>query len=196
MGHAFHLLGADHELWLSRSGSVYRLHVGDTCVPVALVARGEHAHDLTLRDSSERVYVARRGDDVHVHLDGETHLLRYSHSLERFASLAVEENEAVARAPMPGAVIAVAVQQGETVRRGQALLVIESMKMETTITAPCDGVVQTLHVAVGRAFDRDAPLVTLERLPHPNLLPQAGEGVERADLPGGEGARRPGKAST
>jgi len=163
MAHAFHLCGTDHELWLSRSGTVYRLHVGDTCVPVALTARGEHAHELTVRDVSERVHVARRGDDVHVHLDGETYLLRYTHSLERFAGQAVEEDEAVARAPMPGAVIAVAVQQGAVVRRGQALLVIESMKMETTIVAPCDGVVQTLHVAVGRTFDRDAPLVTLER---------------------------------
>lgn len=163
MGHAFHLRDTDHELWLSRSGPAYRLHVGDTCLPITLVARGEHAHELTVRDVSERVYVASRGDDVYVHLDGETYLLRYTHSLERFAGQAMEEKEAVARAPMPGAVIAVAVMQGEAVRRGQALLVIESMKMEMTIAAPCDGVVQTLHVAVGQTFDQDAPLVTLEQ---------------------------------
>lgn len=164
MAHAFHLCGADHELWLSRSGTVYQVHVGDTCVPVALVARGEHTHELTVRDVSERAVIACRGDDVHVHLEGEAYLLRYSHSLERFAGQAIDEDEAVARAPMPGAVIAVAIEQGATVRRGQALLVIESMKMETTIAAPCDGTVQTVHVGVGQTFDRDAPLVTLERL--------------------------------
>ena len=164
MGHAFQLNGEAHELWLSRAGGVYQVHVGETVVPAALLARGEHTHELTLREASERVVIALRGDDVHVHLDGETYLLRYSHSLERFAGQAVDEDEAIARAPMPGAVISVAVEAGASVRRGQALLVIESMKMETTVTAPCDGTVQTLHVAVGQTFDRDAALVTLERL--------------------------------
>ena len=164
MGHAFRLFGVDHELWLSRSGGVYQVHVGDTCVPATLVARGEHVHELTVRDVMERVVIARHGDDVHVHLDGEAYLLRYSHSLERFANPAADEDEAVARAPMPGAVISVAVEPAATVRRGQALMVIESMKMETTIVAPCDGTVLTVHQRVGQTFDRDAPLVTLERL--------------------------------
>jgi len=164
MAHAFRLDGHDHELWLSRSGSVYQVHVGDTCVPATLTARGAHVHELTVRDISERVVIACRGDDVHVHLDGETYLLRYSHSLERFAGQATDEAEAIARAPMPGAVISIAVESGASVRRGQALLIIESMKMETTITAPCDGTVQTLHLHVGQTFDSDAALVTLERL--------------------------------
>ena len=139
------------------------MHVGDTCVPATLAARGEHVHELTVGDASERVVIALRGDDVHVHLDGEAYLLRYTHSLERFAQSAVDDSEAIARAPMPGAVISVAVEPGAAVRRGQALLVIESMKMETTIAAPCDGTVQAVHVAVGQTFDHDAPLVTLER---------------------------------
>jgi len=164
MAHAFRLMGVDHELWLSRSGGVYQVHVGDISVAATLVPRGEHAHELTVRDVAERVVIARHGDDVHVHLDGESYLLRYSHSLERFAGQTADEDEAVARAPMPGAVIAVSVEPGATVRRGQALLLIESMKMETTIVAPCDGAVQAVHVAIGQTFDRDALLVTLERL--------------------------------
>ena len=163
MAHAFQLDGHHHELWLSRSCSVYQVHVGDTCVPATLVARAAHMHELTVCDVSERVVVATRGDDVHVHLDGETYLLRYSHSLERFAGQTDDETEAVSRAPMPGAVIAVAVGPGNIVTRGQPLLVIESMKMETTIAATYDGTVQTVHVVVGQTFDRDAPLVTLER---------------------------------
>jgi acetyl/propionyl-CoA carboxylase alpha subunit len=164
MGHAFRLAGVDHELWLSRSGGVYQVHVGDACVSATLAPRGEHVHALTVGDLTERVVIAQHGDDVHVHLDGETYLLRYSHSLERFADPAGDEDEAVARAPMPGAVISVGVEPAAAVRRGQALMVIESMKMETTIVAPCDGTVQTVHQRVGQTFDRDAPLITLERL--------------------------------
>jgi acetyl/propionyl-CoA carboxylase alpha subunit len=163
MGHAFRLAGTDHELWLSRSGGTYRVHIGETALPATLTARGEHVHELTVGDATERVIVARQGDEVHVHLGGEAYVLRYSHSLERFASQGFDADERIARAPMPGAVIAVSVEAGASVRRGQALLVIESMKMETTITAPCDGTVQTVHAGVGETFDRDAALVTLER---------------------------------
>ena len=68
----------------------------------------------------------------------------------------------IAQAPMPGTVIAVQVKPGESVTRGQTMMVIESMKLETAIVAWRDGVIKTLHVAPGQTFDRAAPLVTLE----------------------------------
>jgi len=163
MAQAFILNGALHEVWLARAAAGYALHAGDESIAVGLRPRGEHAHELLVGDDVRRVYVAVRGDAIHVHLDGESHLLTYSHSLERFAGEAAESAESVARAPMPGAVIAVEVQPGQAVQRGQLMMVIESMKMETAINAPHDGLVQTVHVAVGQTFDRDALLITLAR---------------------------------
>lgn len=163
MSHAFLLGETEHELWLARAGSGYRLHSGGQSLPVQLLPRGDHAHELIVHDDSRRVFIARRGDEVFVHVDGEAHALRYVHNLARFAGDSRDEGEAVARAPMPGSVIAVAVEIGQRVERGQTLVVIESMKMETTISAACDGSVQALHVELGQTFDRDAVLVTLER---------------------------------
>ncbi|MGH8790729.1 MAG: acetyl-CoA carboxylase biotin carboxyl carrier protein subunit [Cupriavidus necator] len=164
MAHAFILAGEVHEVWLARAPSGYVMHIGDESVAVALHARGEHVHELLLGDDGQKVSVAVRGDEVHVHVQGETHLLRYSHSLERFAGEAEDCAESVSRAPMPGAVISIAAQQGQRVDRGELLMVIESMKMETAICASHDGIVQALHVAVGETFDRDTRLVTLERM--------------------------------
>jgi biotin carboxyl carrier protein len=163
MAHAFLLDGQEHEVWLSRAGGGYFLHVDGQQLPASLLARGNHSHELIVGDDSHVVFVARRGDEVHIHLDGEAYALRYVHNLSRFADQRKDEGEAVARAPMPGAVIAVSVEPGQQVQRGQPLMVIESMKMETTISASCDGVVQSLHVNAGQTFDRDAVLVTLER---------------------------------
>ena len=59
------------------------------------------------------------------------------------------------------------VKEGDQVKTGQSLLVMESMKMETTIVSPRDGVVQGIQFAPGQTFDMDAVLVTLE--------PEAGE---------------------
>ena len=56
-------------------------------------------------------------------------------------------------APMSGVVVTVAVSVGQTVCKGQALLSIEAMKMETVLTAARDGVVAALHVAPGERIE-------------------------------------------
>ena len=65
-------------------------------------------------------------------------------------------------APMPGNVLATHVQQGEEVREGQLLLILEAMKMQHRITAPFDGSVKELHVSEGDQVDNGALLVMLE----------------------------------
>jgi pyruvate carboxylase len=64
-------------------------------------------------------------------------------------------------APMPGNVVSVAVLKGQKVSRGDVLLSIEAMKMETAVRAECDGVVQKLHVHAGDTVDAKDLLVTM-----------------------------------
>ncbi|WP_298166478.1 acetyl/propionyl/methylcrotonyl-CoA carboxylase subunit alpha [Novosphingobium sp.] len=66
-------------------------------------------------------------------------------------------------APMPGKVIAVEVTAGDTVTKGQKLLVLEAMKMEHALTAPFDGTVAELTVAVGSQVQVEALLVRVEK---------------------------------
>ncbi len=64
-------------------------------------------------------------------------------------------------APMPGSMVSFMVHVGDTVIKGQPLAVIEAMKMEHTISAPNDGVVQALLFAVGDQVQEGAPLLKL-----------------------------------
>ncbi len=66
-------------------------------------------------------------------------------------------------AAMPGQVVKVLVSQGEAVTRGQALVVIEAMKMELRVTAPHDGQVARVLIESGQVVERGQPLVMLER---------------------------------
>jgi pyruvate carboxylase len=50
---------------------------------------------------------------------------------------------------MPSAVIRILAAEGDLVNRGQSLIVLSAMKMETTLTAPYHGLVKKIHVAVG-----------------------------------------------
>ena len=64
-------------------------------------------------------------------------------------------------APMPGAVLSVAVKEGQQVKKGQILLVFEAMKMENEIVAPRDATIAKIHVSKGAAIDTGTLLVTL-----------------------------------
>jgi len=61
--------------------------------------------------------------------------------------------------PMPGLVVAVRVSAGERVFRGQELVILESMKMESAVAAPGDGVVDSVHVQPGDAVETGTVLV-------------------------------------
>ena len=65
------------------------------------------------------------------------------------------------RAPMPGTVISFKVSQGQAVKRGDVLLILEAMKMENEIVAPADGTVKALCVAAGAAVKAGELLVDL-----------------------------------
>ena len=157
MHHAFKILDAEHNVELSRGAGGYRLHLGDRAHAVRL---GDGV--VVVDGIAAPVIVAARGDDVYVHVDGVAYHLRYEHPLERLAHQAQGAAEDGLRAPMPGSLVAVHVTPGAAVGKGQALLVMESMKMETTLTAARDGVVAQVHFAPGQTFDRDALLLSLQ----------------------------------
>ena len=66
------------------------------------------------------------------------------------------------RAPMPAIVTAIAVAPGQTVARGDTLLVLEAMKMELPVKAPRDGRVAAVRCETGDRVDPDTPLVELD----------------------------------
>jgi pyruvate carboxylase subunit B len=65
-------------------------------------------------------------------------------------------------APMPGMIVRVHVQPGETVTQGQGVVSMEAMKMENELRAPTAGTVKAVLVQPGQAVEKGAVLVELE----------------------------------
>ena len=76
------------------------------------------------------------------------------------ASAPSAEGTSVA-SPMPGTILAINVTNGQTVRAGEVLMVLEAMKMENDIVAPSDGIVKQILVAKGSTVDTDQVLVII-----------------------------------
>ena len=63
--------------------------------------------------------------------------------------------------PLPGVIIEVSVKEGQAVKAGQKVAVLEAMKMENEIAAPKDGTITAIHVNKGDSVLEGAPVVTI-----------------------------------
>jgi 3-methylcrotonyl-CoA carboxylase alpha subunit len=116
--------------------------------------------ELTLGHLAVTGTVVRRGERFDVFSSGAMTSLVLKDPLKHAAD-GQSEPAGGLTAPMPGKVIAVHVAVGDKVKRGQALLVMEAMKMEHTIAAPGEGTVKELLYGVGDQVAEGAALITL-----------------------------------
>ncbi len=144
----------------SASGDVVTVRIDEgepVTVPVRRSAAGGMRMDLPGGPQTVHASVSSRW--VEVSLGGRSVLLQ---RVEEAAAGGADEADAdVARAPMPGKVVEVAVAVGAAVEKGEALLVLEAMKLNNAVKAPRDGVVAVIEVVVGDQVGVGDPLVRL-----------------------------------
>jgi 3-methylcrotonyl-CoA carboxylase alpha subunit len=139
----------DGSLQLALDGQRLSLHIEPTAAGLLIALDGQRA----------RLQVYRLGEQVHVFGAGGATQITV---IDLLAHAGVAQHEAGRlTAPMPGKVVSFAVQAGDKVSRGQALAVMEAMKMEHTIAAPADGVVAEILYAAGDQVAEGAELLTL-----------------------------------
>jgi len=148
---------ADARLTYLHDGALH-LSVGDTA-GLLVFAPSDAGIDLQFAGQRLTVQVHRQGETAHVFTArGATRIL----AIDLLAHAGDPQAEGGRlTAPMPGKVLSFAVKPGDKVRRGQALAVMEAMKMEHTISAPADGTVGELLFAPGDQVTEGAELLKL-----------------------------------
>jgi acetyl/propionyl-CoA carboxylase alpha subunit len=130
---------------------------------VVEVSRDGAEFELVIDGIVHRGWRCRVGNEVWVRLGGRNFVVRKAEN----DSAEVDDASArlMVRAQMPGIVVAVHCEAGQSVRAGDKLLTMESMKLQVTLTASNAAVVERVHVAPEVTFARDALLVTLAPAP-------------------------------
>ena len=157
--------GGQHaKAWLTygRDGALaLRVGEGDAAVagPLVFAPLADGAIDLQFAGQRTRAAVYAQGETDHVFTpQGATRI----EAIDLLAHAGDAQGEGGRlTAPMPGKVVSFAVQAGDKVTKGQPLAVMEAMKMEHTIAAPADGVVQELLYAPGDQVTEGAELLKL-----------------------------------
>jgi 3-methylcrotonyl-CoA carboxylase alpha subunit len=142
------------------AGTGWELAIGDRRYRVAARFAADGAATLTLDGAQSRALVLDHGDDIAVFIEGASWRLTRVDPLA--PPVGADAHAGRLSAPMPGRVVQLLVGAGDTVSQGQALIVIEAMKMEHTIAAPRDGTVEAVRYAVGDLVEEGAELIALE----------------------------------
>jgi 3-methylcrotonyl-CoA carboxylase alpha subunit len=141
-------------------------------VALRAVREEERIVGLEIDGTLHRVRVARKGDRIWVWCRGGT--WEFTSAASRRGGAAEQGGDLLA--PMPGRVRRALVSAGDSVSRGQVVMILEAMKMEHAIRAPRDGVVSRIAHGEGDLVEAGVALVEL------------GEPVARGREPAAEGA--------
>jgi biotin carboxyl carrier protein len=147
-------------LRVEKSGEGYSIVVGDRALSVDALIRREGALTLLVNGKPYTADVAADGPRRWVALDGHTYLLTVPQAEKRARrGRGASHKHDSLEAQMPGVVRKVLVAPGELVERGQALVVLEAMKMEIRVAAPYAGVVERVAISEGETVQRGQLLV-------------------------------------
>ena len=151
--------GAPHVALLTNvRGGVLRLAVAGESLPLQWAVQGAGL-DIRLGDARALVNLYQKGDVAQVFTaQGATQIIAVD-ALAHAGDTHAEGGRLTA--PMPGKVVSFAVKAGDVVKKGQALAVMEAMKMEHTIAAPADGTVAELMFAPGDQVTEGSELLRL-----------------------------------
>lgn len=127
---------------------------------------GQPVYSLIVDGRSHESYVAPGDHDWQVLLRGRLYPVTVEDEREkRLRSAAgggvAETGEFHLRAPMPGLVVAILVEEGQAIKKGQVLLILESMKMQNELKSPRDGSVGRVRVKSGETVEQKQTLLSV-----------------------------------
>ena len=146
--------------------SVYRISVDGNEFMVDGKKTGHTNFSLIVDNRSFEIEVDHKGDEYRVLVDGRNYRVNLvdERRVRTSGGTAVggAQGRQTVSVPMPGKVIAILVAEGDTVERGQGLVIVEAMKMENEVRSPIAGEVKEIKVKQGDTIEGGAALLIVE----------------------------------
>ena len=134
------------------NGNVYKVHINSVVDDIADVEVNGTPYQVKLEKPAKKQMVTlKRPAQAPTTASGDPVVTRP----------AASTTQGAVKTPLPGVILQVKCNVGDTVKRGQTLIILEAMKMENDIVAPQDGTVASINAAAGDAVEAGATLATL-----------------------------------
>ncbi len=152
---------------LEKEGSKYKVRVDNKVYDIdaelvqkdvySILYNGQSVNMSMIEGEAYNQYIVNtRHDDFEVEvIDARARYMKASGS-------DFGDNENVISSPMPGKIVKLMYNEGDTVTKGDTVIVVSAMKMESEYKSACDGTIKRIHVKAGDTIDGNEPLVEIE----------------------------------
>lgn len=129
---------------------------------------GQPVFSLILDGKSYESFVYQSDENWEVLLHGRQFQVKVEDEREKRLRAAAgggvtESGEFHLKAPMPGLVVSIPVSEGQEVKKGQVLVILESMKMQNELKSPRDGVVDRIRIKAGESVEQKQTLLNIHQ---------------------------------
>ena len=114
--------------------------------------------------TAEIIHLDKESKQVTIKINGQSIKLKVKDRFDLLLEkLGISQNNSrqlqEIRAPMPGLILNINIEEGQQVKKGEAIMILEAMKMENIIKSPGEGVVKKINVGIGESVDKNSLLV-------------------------------------
>jgi biotin carboxyl carrier protein len=127
---------------------------------------GQPVYSLIVNGKSHESYVQQGEDNWEVLLRGRLYPVTVEDEREKRLRAAAgsgvaESGEFLLKAPMPGLVVTILVKEGQEIKKGQVILILESMKMQNELKSPRDGTIGRIRIKAGETVEQKQTLLSV-----------------------------------
>lgn len=159
---------ADYDVEVAQNGAEIKLNgeplnldlLGDAKKGFHLL-RNHKSHEINVVEAdydSKEFIIEVDGESYPVKVSDRFDILLKDLGMEHLANAAVND----LKAPMPGLVLDVKVEAGQSIKKGQPILVLEAMKMENVLKAESDAIIKSINCEKGQAVEKNQILIEFE----------------------------------
>ena len=144
------------------------IRVGDRLLEVDFESvNGQPVFSVILDGKSYESFISESDEGWQVLMRGRQYQITVEDEREKRLRAAAgggvaEGGEFNLKAPMPGLVVAIPVSEGQEIKKGQVLIILESMKMQNELKSPKDGIVERIRVKAGESVEQKQALLSVK----------------------------------
>ncbi len=153
-----------YEVEFEKNDSKYTFSVnGDkTEVPVHVV--NDNCFSVKIGGKSKSIFAAEDENHLYIAYDGDSFVFdKVKEEEKEFSNASGSEDRDEIHPPMPGSIVKVLVKEGQKVAEGDGLIIVEAMKMESTLYSAINGIVTAVQVVAGQQVDSDDIMIIVEK---------------------------------
>ncbi|MCK4357425.1 MAG: biotin/lipoyl-binding protein [Candidatus Cloacimonetes bacterium] len=164
MEYKFIHLDKTHPVKLEKIDDSYRVIIDDKDIyEINDVITQPNIISFKVKDKLHNVYLTKDKGKTYLSVDGEYYIFELEKGKNTRTKAGVQQKGNSVSSPMPGLIVKVPVSIGDKVSSGTILAIVEAMKMQNELQAPCDGVVKKINFKEGEQVDAMQVIVELEK---------------------------------